>query len=141
MPKLEADFSKISSNTDKLAEDTYRFRVVSAQDGEEKAGKQTPFIVVSEVQSGERAGAQIQDYIYLKTKDGKPNKIGLGRVKAYAEAILGAETASSPKGIDTDDFVGGEFDGIIKHESYTDESVQPPVSKTAARLNKILPAS
>ncbi len=138
--KIEADFSQISSDTSRLAPDTYKFVVKSAAPGEEKAGKQTPFIVESEVASGARQGATIQDYIYLKTRDGGANKIGLGRVKAYAEATLGAERANA-KDFDTDELIGNAFDGIVIHEPYTDSSTTPPTQKMAVRLDKILPSS
>lgn len=141
--KIEADFSKISSNTERLGEGTYRFTIVSAQEqdaSEVGAGKQPAFIVTSEVASGEREGAVTADYIYLKTKDGKPNKIGLGRVKAYAEATLGAERANA-QDFDTDELIGNQFDGQMTAETYVDKSVTPPVQKTSVKLGKILPVS
>lgn len=141
--KIEADFSQISSNTDRLAAGNYRFGIVSAgpQDASEVGqGKQPAFIIVSEVTQGERIGAQIQDYIYLQTKDGKPNKSGLGRIKAYAEATVGNERANA-KDFDTDELIGNQYDGVMEEESYTDTKVTPPVQKTTTRLKKILPAS
>lgn len=141
--KIEADFSKISSNTDKLAPGTYRFAVTSAQEqdaSEVGAGKQAAFIVSSEVVSGERIGAVVQDYQYLKTKDGKPNKMGLGRIKAYAEATVGAERANASD-FDTDELIGNQFDGVMEEESYTDNSTTPPTQKKTVKLKKILPVS
>lgn len=141
--KIEADFSKISSNTDRLGAGTYRFSIVSAQEqdpSEVKAGNLAAFIIVSEVTEGERIGAQVQDYQYLKQKDGKPNKMGLGRIKAYAEATVGADRANAAD-FDTDELIGKVFDGSMEEESYTDKTVTPPVQKTTVKLKKIVPAS
>jgi hypothetical protein len=138
--RIEGDFTKVSSNTEKLEPGQYRFRVTKAEPGEAQAGKQTPFIIESEVVGGTREGTPYQDWIYTQTKDGKPNKMGLGRIKAYAEAILGEEAANSPTGYDSDDFISGTFDGVITHESYADKSTEPPTQKIAARLTRILKA-
>lgn len=141
--KIEADFSKISSNTERLAAGSYRFAIVSAQEqdaADVKAGNLAAFIITSEVVAGERIGAQTQDWQYLKQKDGKPNKMGLGRIKAYAEATLGAERANA-QDFDTDELIGNQFDGEMVSESYTDKSVTPPVQKTSVKLGKILPVS
>lgn len=141
--KIEADFSKISSNTDRLAPGSYRFAIVSAKEqdpSEVAAGKQAAFIITSEVAAGERIGAQVADFQYLKQKDGKPNKMGLGRIKAYAEATLGSERANASD-FDTDELIGNTFDGIMEEESYADKSTNPPTQKKTVKLTKILPAS
>lgn len=143
--KIEADFTKVSSSFEQLAEETYRFRIEEIKMGEEKSGSQTPLLVVSKVVGGDRADTPFTDFIYLKKKDGTANANGQGRVKAYAEAVLGEEAANNPSGLELDDLLQGTFDGIIKHESYEKKDPQNPAApgeqKIAARLVKILKAS
>jgi hypothetical protein len=151
MPIVAADFTRVSSNFDPLSEGQYRFKITKivdqSQDEEWKAANAAnptaspATIVSSEVQEGDRIGAVTSDYLYFTTKEGKPSKMGLGKLKAYAEAILGQEAANDPKGIDTDALVGGEFLGFMKAESYMDKKVVPPVQKTTVKLAKILPAA
>lgn len=145
--KVEADFSGISSSFEPLEEGEYNFKLIEIQeqanDEEWKAkndgtDKIPAMVFVSEVLDGERAGAQTFDYVYTKQKDGKVNKVGLGRIKAYAEAILGKEAANSTTGIDTDALPGNAFKGFIKHRSYADKVSGE--QKIGASLSKILPA-
>lgn len=145
--KLEADFSAISSSTEPLAKDTtYRFKLTRIEDqGEDQEwkskhatdGMNPALIFVSEVVEGERLGAELFDYVYIKTKDGKTSKRGLGRIKAYAEAILGKEAANSTAGINTDELINGEFDGFVEHEKYEDKTTKE--EKTSVKITKILP--
>lgn len=147
--KVEADFTNISSSTEPLEEGTYRFKlleVIDQADDEEwktknatVVGASPAWIFVSEVQEGDRVGAQHRDYVYLKTKEGKPSKQGLGRVKGYTEAILGKEAANSAKGLDTDPLLLGEYMGFIKKEAYADKSTVPPTPKTSMKLAKLFP--
>jgi hypothetical protein len=138
MPMISADFSGISSSFEPL-EGEFRFRLVSIDnqvDDEEwktkNAGtdKQPALVFISEVVDGDRVGAQAFDYIYMQTKQNKPNKIGLGRIKAYAEAILGKEAAASTSGIDTDALLQGEFLGIMKKATYKDKTTGEEKFKT-----------
>jgi hypothetical protein len=149
-PVIPGDFSKISANSEPLTAGTYRFRldriIDQENDPEWKAAnavnnKQPAVIFISEVSEGDRAGTEVQDYQYFKTKEGKPNKRALSRLKAYAEAIQGQEAANSPQGINTDTLPGGEFIGIMEVESYMDNKVSPPVQKSSVKLAKILPVT
>lgn len=149
--KITADFTGISSSFEPLVADvTYHFRVTSVQDQAEddkwklenaaSGGKKNPaLIIISEVVEGDRVNTEYHDYIYPLKQDGTPSKRGLGQIKAYAEALLGAEAANSPDGIDAAAFVDGEFDGTMKAESYTDKVTN--AQKTAIRLGKILKRS
>lgn len=140
--KIEADFTKVSSSFEQLAEGQYRFKVEEIKMGDEKPGAQTPLLFVSKVQGGDRADTPYTDFIYLKTKKGEANAVGQGRIKAYAEAILGDEAANNPSGLELDDMLNGTFDGIIKHESYEKKNADGTnEQKMAARLVKILRAS
>lgn len=143
-PMISDDFSSVNSNFDPLeADKMYRFQISKIVDQENdpewvaaNPGKSPALIFHSEVIEGPRVGAEIQDWIYTKKKDGSRNKFGLGRIKAYAEAILGAEAANSAKGINTDDLNGGTFDGVMKAEPYTDQVTKE--SKQSIKLGKIL---
>lgn len=146
--KITADFTGISSSFEPLVADaTYHFRVTSVTDQADdeqwklknaaSGGKGNPaIIIVSEVVEGDRANTEYHDYIYPLKQDGQPSKRGLGQIKAYAEALLGAEAANSPTGIDVEAFVNGEFDGVMKAESYKDKVTN--ADKTAIRMGKIL---
>lgn len=144
--KLVADFSSISSSREPLTEGEYLFKLLEIQDQEndqewksdaKNAGKTPALVFVSEVVEGDRAGAQVFDYIYTKQKDGKINKMGLGQVKGYAEAILGKEAANGPS-LDTDTLPGNQFRGYMKSSTYTDKTTGE--QKSNSKLTKILPA-
>ena len=147
MPKLQEDFSKISSSFEPLPEnaDGYRMRLEEIEDqaaNEETvaalaAGEKQPALIFqSVVTEGECEDRAHWDYVYLKKKNGKPNRIGLGRVKAYAEAILGKERANAQE-IDTDELLKGEFLGVIKQRGYADKTTGE--QKLSSDLKKILP--
>lgn len=152
-PVIAGDFSKISSNSDPLKPGTYRFRLDRIEDQSQNPEwqaaaavalaqgqqKSAALIFVSEVTEGDRAGTEIQDYVYPTTKKGTSSKIGLGRIKAYSEAIQGQEAANNPRGIDTDTLPGGEFQGIMEENVYMDQKVSPPVQKKNVQLAKVLP--
>lgn len=147
-PTINADFSKISSNADPLKPGTYRFRLNAIIDQEndpewksnpQNQGKSPALIFQHEVTEGDRAGTEMSDFVYVTSKEGKPIKRGLGRIKAYAEAIQGVDRANSPTGINTDELPQGEFIGIMEEESYTDNKTVPPTQKKTMRLVKILP--
>lgn len=149
--KVEGDFSQISSNFEPLTEAKYHFKLISIEDQTDDpdwkaknatSDKQPALIFISEVVEGDREGAQVHDYLYMKTKKGAPNKIALGRIKMYAEAILGEQAANNPKGIDTDELINGEFDGLVKIETYQKDNpdgsgTKVPGSKTV--ISKTFP--
>lgn len=135
MPKIQEDFSAISSSFEALPDDDYRFEIESIEDQEKKEGKNTALIVTSVVKEGPLTGRKFFDYVYLAKNDGTKNSFGLGRIKAYAEAILGKEKANDPSGIDTDELKGGVFLGVIKSkmEEYNGEE------RLRSELKKVLP--
>ena len=145
MPVLQDDFDEISSSFESLDEGDYRFRLTEIEDQSEdselvaqlRAKQKMPALIFkSEVVEGKRKNSIQFDYVYLTTKDGKKNKVGLGRIKAYAEAILGKEAANG-KSIDTDALVNGEFIGYIKQRTY--KAPGSDEVKTSSDLKKILP--
>lgn len=146
MARVEADFTGISSSFEPLSEGAYRFKLVEIVDQSKddewvsknaNTGKQPALVFQSEVQEGERQNSMYFDYIYTKTKEGKVNKVGLGKIKAYAEAIIGKEAANNPQGIDTDELLNGTFDGVIKSRKYKDRETNE--EKTSTDMAKILP--
>lgn len=137
MPRINEDFSKISSSFEPLPDGDYRFQLDEIEEQEASEGKNPALIFKSTVTEGEHKDRQFWDYVYLVTNDGKKNKIGLGRVKAYAEAILGQEAANNPEGFDTDELKSGTFLGIIKARTY--EAKDGSGQKTSADLKKVLP--
>lgn len=116
--KLEADFSKISTDFEALPNNVYRVKIMELTEGETKENKLPSLSFEHEVQEGEFKGRKLFDFVTLKQKDGKPNNIGLGRVKAYAAAILGDEAANAGA-IDTDAFKGSIVEVVVEIETYT----------------------
>lgn len=135
--KIEADFSQISTEFTPLpaSDEPYAFVLEEIEEGQTKGTPPLPQLIFkSKVTAGEHTNRMYNDYVVLKTKDGKANNIGLGRVKAYAEAILGKETANGAA-LNTDDLKGGSFQGLIKADSYEKDGKTVPTT----RLVKILP--
>jgi hypothetical protein len=140
MPRLDADFSAISSSFEPLAPGDYRARVVEIKDGATKKNNLPQLTFSLEVTDGEFVGRKITDFVVLKQNDGKVNNIGLGRVKAYAEAILGAEAANG-NSIDTDELVGGECILVVSSRTYEkkNEDGSSGGQATSSDIKKVLP--
>lgn len=137
MPKLEADFSQISSSFENLPEGEHRAQIEEIEETTTKENSLPALNFRLKVTEGEAEGKLGFDFVTLKKKDGKRNDIGYGRVKAYAEAILGEEKANDPSGIDTDELKGGTCIIVVKHESYT---TKDNTQGTRAKIAKVLPA-
>lgn len=136
--RIEADFTTISTEFTPIpaADEPYSFVLEEIEEGQTKGTPPLPQLIFkSKVTQGEHVNRMYNDYVVLKTKEGKANAIGLGRVKAYAEAILGKEKANGSE-LNTDDLKGGSFLGLIKADSYEKDGKTVPTT----RLVKILPA-
>lgn len=116
--RLEADFSKISTDFEPVPAGAYRVKILSLEEAESKENKLPGLNFELEVTEGEHAKRKLFDSVWLKQKDGKPNNIGLGRIKAYAAAILGEEAANGGA-IDTDSFAGSIVEVVVEVETYT----------------------
>lgn len=140
-PVVNADFTKISTDFEPLAEGNYNFLLEEIEAGKTQDGTKDQLIFKSKVIGGEQDGKVYQDYLTLQTNKGGVNNVSLSRIKAYAEAILGKETANNPSGIDTDLLKSGSFHGIIKPESYEKTKADgSKETKETTKLVKILPA-
>lgn len=116
-PRLEADFSGISTSFEALPDNTYRLKILNIEEKETAVSKLPALNFSLEVTEGEFTGRRLFDFVTLKNKDGKRNDIGYGRVKAYAEAVLGKEAANGGA-IDTDELKGGTCEAVVVRESY-----------------------
>lgn len=135
MPRLEADFEKISTSFESLPAGEYRVQIEDIVEGETK--KKIPQLMFKlVVTEGEKEGGVITDFVTLKQHDGKVNKVGLGRIKAYAEAILGVEAANG-SAIDTDDLKGGTCMIVVAERTY--EATDGSGQKTSSDVKKVLP--
>lgn len=139
MPRLEADFSQISTSFDPLPVGEYRASITTIKDGETNKNKLPQLTFELDVTEGEFVGRKLFDFVVLKQNDGKANKIGLGRVKAYAEAILGAEAANGGA-IDTDDLINGEVLLVVSLRTYTkkNEDGSDAGQNTTNEIKKVL---
>jgi hypothetical protein len=117
MPRLEADFSGISTSFEAIPDDTYRVKIGEIEEKTTKESQLPALNFSLEVTEGPFAGRVVFDFVTLKTKQGTRNDIGYGRVKAYAEAILGKDAANGG-GIDTDELKGGTCEVVITKESF-----------------------
>ena len=121
MPKITADFTKISSSFQALEDGEYVCAITDIEESETKENKLPQVIFTLEVNDPNHpthTGHVLKDYIVLVQKNGKPNRIGLGQIKAYGEAVLGSDAANSPEGIDTDDLKNGSVMAVVKQRSY-----------------------
>ena len=135
MPRITEDFSEISSSFEPLPEGDYRAEITEITEGETKENKLPMLTVQLTVTEGPHAKRVMSDFVTLKTNKGEKNSIGLGRIKAYAEAILGAEKANDKAGIDTDELLHGTCIIVVKSEPYEKNGVQVMSSK----IKKVLP--
>lgn len=121
MPKISADFTKISSQLGALEDGEYQCVITDIEEGETKTNKLPQIIITLEVNDpakSEHNGHQLKEYIVLTQTNGKPNRIGLGTLKGYAEAVLGNDAANNPEGIDTDELKNGAVIAVVKQRSY-----------------------
>lgn len=140
-PVVNADFTKISTDFEPLPVGDYNFVIDEIESGKTQDGKKDQLIFKHKVVGGELDGRVFQDFVVLQKNDGNVNNISLGRIKAYAEAILGKESANAPTGIDTDTLLKGSFHGIIKEETYEKKEADgSSTTKKSTKLSKILPA-
>lgn len=110
-----------------------------------EAGKQPFLLIIAEVTEGEHKGREIRDYIYPKTKKGQVNKMGMGQIKEWAEATVGAGRLSSPD-FDTKEFEAHSVRIITELEAYDVEDSTPGAapgakkSKQRTKIKKVMKA-
>lgn len=147
MPRIAADFTKISSSFQALEDGEYQCVIADVEEGETKENKLPQVILTLEVNDQNHpahTGHVLKDYLVLVQKNGKPNRIGLGQLKAYAEATIGTEAANNPEGIDTDDLRNGTVLAVVKQRSYDKKNPDGSPSGEQGMTNeiaKILPVS
>ena len=142
-PRIEGDFSTISSSFEPFPDGEFRFRIEDVESGETQKNK-LPQLQIKMVCVDDRPefdGKPYTHFIVLKQNDGKVNRVGLGQVKAYAEALLGEEAANSPDGIDPDEFKGGEVLLSLKTRSYVPEGsapgTEPKISNDVKKVMRV----
>lgn len=145
--RINADFTKISSSFQPLEDGEYVCTISEIEEGETKENKlpQLKFTLsVNDPNHPDKENFPLFDYIVLQTKKGQPNRIGLGQLKAYAEAVLGVEAANNPEGLDPDELKNGTVMAVVKQRSYTKKNQDGSDSTEQAVTNeivKILPVS
>lgn len=143
MARIQADFSQISSSFEPVPDGDY-LCVIKEMSEKTTKENQLPMIAVTlevdDPNHPDQQGRLLFDNLVLVQKDGKPNRIGLGQLKAYAEATLGEEAANSPEGIDTEPMVGSQVIASVKLRSWT--KGEPPNQETGQsnEVKKILSA-
>lgn len=145
--RIEADFTKISSSFAALEAGEYQAVLTEIEEGETKENKLPQVIFTFEVNDPNHpthTGHVVKQYIVLQTKKNQPNKIGLGQIKAVAEAVLGQEAANSPEGIDLEDLKNGTVLLVLGQRSYNKKNQDGSDSGEQGvtnEINKILPVS
>jgi hypothetical protein len=147
MPRIAADFTKISSSFGALEDGEYRCNILEVKESETKTNKLPQVEIIMEVNDPDKpinTGHRLYDYLVLRTNKGEANRMGLGALKAYAEAVLGTDAANNPEGIDTDDLVNGTVVAVIKQRSYNKKDQAGNETSEQAITNdivKVLPVS
>lgn len=144
MPRISENFSDIKANAsfEAIPPGEYTATIMEKPEhGETKQNSLPQVTFQLEVAEGEHQGAKLFDYVVLRTNKGQPNKIGLGRIKAYAIAALGEEAANSPDGIDTDDLEGATVRVEVGVRSYDKELADGTKEvRTSNTILKVFPA-
>lgn len=134
--KAEGGFDKIAMDFEPLPADSYRVNVAGCEDKQTSTKKDQTSIKL-EVTEGEFAGRILFDNLVWTKDDGTPNKVSLGRLRAYTEAIHGAAAAAVEE-LDTDALVGGSC--IVVVQLKTEKRKDTGNVETKNRIAKVLPA-
>lgn len=139
MPKVTTDFSKISSSSEPLPAGQYRGTLFEIEIGKNATSGLESWTFKTKVREPEEhIDREIWDFVMMETKEKKPNKMGLGRLKAYAEAIIGEEKANSSDGIDTDELLNGDIVVVTELETYMKKPEKGGGQGTRTNVVKIL---
>jgi hypothetical protein len=121
MPKIQADFSSVKSGFSTLPTDDYRCKIEAVEfDATARNPFHTITLVVDDPEHVDFNNQKLWDRIYMNKKDGSVNPMSLGKIKQYAEAILGEDEANGDN-IDTDDFVDSYVIATVEVEPWTNE--------------------
>lgn len=132
MPKVTADFSTVQSGFGVVPAGDYRTRIESVEyDATAKNPVHTFVHVIDDPENTEHNGQKLWDRIYMNKRDGTVNAISLGKLKQYAEAIIGSDYANGSE-LDTDDFKDGIVIASVEIEPWTNEE-----KGTSGESNKI----
>ena len=112
MAVMKANFANIAMDYEPLPAGDYRVRIEEAEDGQTSTNKEKTSIKLV-VTEGEHEGRVLYENLVWSTDKGDLNKVSLGRLRAYATAILGEEAASGAE-LDTADLVGGICTVVLK---------------------------
>lgn len=135
MPKLQANFEKISTEFEAVPPGEYRAVVEEIEESKTRKNQLPQLVIKNKVTEGEFEGRIITDFVTLQTNEGKKNDIGYGRIKAYAIAVNGEEAGNGEE-IDTDDFLHGTVTLVVVPDIYEKNGEQVQSSK----ISKVLPA-
>ena len=131
MPTINADFTKISSSNEPVDAGEYVVQINEIEEGVSETNK-TPYVnctlEIQDPRHPQYEGRYLYDRCFTATKEGKINRMGLGRIKAYAEATLGEEAANSPHGIDTDAMKGSKVIVVVAQRQW--EKKDPTTGET-----------
>lgn len=133
----DVNWSKISTEYEQLPEGDYNVVIDEIEEGVTKENKLPQLSFKLIVLDGEKEGKKHTDYVTLKQNDGKTNEIGLGRVKAYYEAVHGKDTLADGEEMDTESLVKGTVTVVIKQKPQTGPKAEP--GKMRSDVVKVLP--
>lgn len=139
--RIETDFSKISSQFGAVEPGEYQSVLTEIEESETKENKLPQVVFTFEINDPNHpthTGHPIKSYIVLQTKKGQPNKIGLGQIKAVAEAVLGEDAANSPSGIDLEELKNGTVMLVLGVRSYNKKNQDGTDSGEQGTTNEIL---
>lgn len=139
--KLEANFTKISTEFQDLDDGEYIGTVESVEYSETKENKLPMLTYDLKVTSGQNpdmVGRSKKDFVVLKQKDGKNNDVGLGRIKAYEIARAG-EAAGNSDSIDTDLHKNISVRFVVTSKMEKDRNAPNGPEVKRSQIAKVLP--
>lgn len=143
--KLQTNWDNISTEFEPLPDDVY---VGTIEEIEETTDDNKGEVLIYKLRviSGETTGDKLKervqrDYVYLKTKEGKKNEIGWGRVKAYHEAIHGElQKTGQEVELDTANQKGQNVAFVVKSNTYKDKK-DGDKEKTSSKVTRVFKVS
>ena len=133
MPKIQDNFAEISSQSEPVPPGEYRAVLFEVEE-KTSSGGLPQLVFKNRIIEGDHKDREAWDFVVLQTSKGEKNKVGLGRVKAYAEATLGEEVANGGE-LDTDDMLQHDVLLVIEPNTYTKDGKQV----TNTKIAKVLP--
>lgn len=136
--ELNADFGAISMEREAVDAGEYIATVEEIEEGKTNESNLDMLTYNLRISGGKYDGRVLKEWVVLQQKKGGINEAGYGRVRAYHNAIFGAEAAAG-KRIQTDEHVGKSVKIIVSKKTRVDKETKE--SRIVNEIDKVLPAN